>query len=127
VDARTPERWATRRLAPYVDEIVSWSYARIVETCRERGIEPIWVFVPTLSEGEGKGDAAARLREHAEAAGFRTVVLERLYEGVAPESLFVAPWDQHPNAQGHERIADGMFRALTGIDPPGPPLLAAKR
>jgi D-alanyl-lipoteichoic acid acyltransferase DltB (MBOAT superfamily) len=126
VDTSTPERWASRRIAPFVDEVVAWSYAKIVATCRERGIEPIWIFVPTLSEGEGRKDAE-RLREHAERAGFRTVVLERLYEGVAPESLFVAPWDQHPNAQGHQRIADGMFRALTGADPPGPPLLAARR
>jgi len=127
VDTRTPERWASRRLAPHADEIIGWSYARIAETCRERGIEPIWVFVPTLSEGDGRGDAATRLRQHAEAAGFRTVVLDDLYEGVALESLFVAPWDQHPNAEGHERIAEGLFRALMGVDPPGPPLLAAKR
>lgn len=43
------------------------------------------------------------------------------YEGRDPESFFVAPFDRHPNAEGHERLAQGIATLLeqNGLLPAG--------
>ncbi|NUM44781.1 MAG: hypothetical protein HUU38_08730, partial [Anaerolineales bacterium] len=35
-------------LQPYGEEIVAWTYQYLADLCREKGILPVWVFMPTL-------------------------------------------------------------------------------
>jgi hypothetical protein len=53
-----------------------------------------------------------RLFELARAAGFTTLDLSDIYGTVALTSLWISAQDGHPNAAGHEMIANGLFRAL---------------
>jgi lysophospholipase L1-like esterase len=39
------------------------------------------------------------------------------YDGVAPESIWLAEWDQHPNAEGHRLLADKLERVLRESPP----------
>ena len=104
---------ARRRLTPEVgEEILQWSYARIIETCREQGILPVWIFVPR-TDGIRYGETEAYLRAFAEEAGFLTLSLDGAYGDVDRETIQLVPWDQHPNEYGHRLLADRLYSVLT--------------
>jgi hypothetical protein len=112
-----------RRLMPFGDQMLLWGYQRVVEICRERGIRPVWLFTPMPYE---------RLQERniseyttaAEKAGFEQISLIHAYDGEDPY-LLTLPWDGHPNAYGHELLADYLYDILdqerkTGAANPAP-------
>jgi hypothetical protein len=102
---------AERRMKPYGRELVAWTYQQVVLRAKEKGIVPIWVFVPTLESPLNIQEKAA-LEEIAQEAGFMTIDLSDLYEGQDISTLIVADWDKHPNARGHRLIADRLYQAL---------------
>ena len=63
-----------------------------------------------------------RLIDFARGAGFITVDLSDIFRFFSTDELRVAPWDWHPNAKGHQLIADNVFefivqnRIVAGID-----------
>jgi hypothetical protein len=102
---------AVRRLKPFGNEIVSWTYRRIVEVSRSHDILPVWIFMPTL-ENPLREKEVAHLAYLAEASGFIVLNLSDAYENQDVESLVVAYWDKHPNAKGHRLIAERLYQAL---------------
>jgi hypothetical protein len=99
-----------QRSSPLNDEIVTWTYCRVVDDCRKRGILPVYVFLPVLrpvdpSEGQ-KGMRVAR------EAGFDTLDLSGVYGVEDLRSLWVSEHDPHPNAEAHKMIADKLYREL---------------
>jgi hypothetical protein len=102
---------AERLMTPYGPELVSWTYQQVVARAKEKGVVPIWVFVPTLESPLNIQEKDA-LEQTAQAAGFITVDLSDLYEGQDISSLIVAEWDKHPNAKGHSLIAENLYQAL---------------
>jgi hypothetical protein len=102
---------AMRLLKPYGSEILSWSYKWIAEKSLERGILPVWVFIP-LVEQEFSSDEVEEIAHLAEAAGFTVLDLSDVFEGHTAESLWRAEYDQHPNAKGHEVIADRLYKEM---------------
>jgi len=112
VTAGMPESEARRRLKPYSDEIVAWTYRRIADLCRERGATPVWVFLPFLVEDRQQVDEA--LKQHAASAGFMTLDYSGLYRGKDIRSFRVAEYDlHHPNVAGHTLIGERLFRDLS--------------
>jgi hypothetical protein len=111
VDSTTTEDDAMRVLEPVRGRIVRWVYREFAEECRANGILPIWVFL-TLP---GRTPEPALIDEQidaATAAGFVIIDLRDVYEGHDPKSLQVAPWDWHPNPEGHRIIAERLHREL---------------
>ena len=102
---------AERRLSPYGPEILSWTYRHIVEVSRAQDILPVWIFMPTL-EFPIQEDKVAHLVRLAEESGFIVLDLSDAYDNHDPESIVVAYWDKHPNAKGHELIAEDLYRKL---------------
>ncbi len=102
---------AERLLKPYGEQMISWTYSRVVKLSQERGITPIWIFMPTL-ETALSPEEIARLTRLAEEAGFIIVSLADLYENQNVDTLAVAEWDLHPNAKGHKLIADRLYDLL---------------
>ncbi|HSK89650.1 MAG TPA: hypothetical protein VK880_14905, partial [Anaerolineales bacterium] len=78
---------------------------------RARGIVPVWVFMPTL-EFPLQDKEIARLARVADEAGFIVLNLSDAYDDQDPESIVVAYWDKHPNAEGHSLIAEELYRKL---------------
>jgi hypothetical protein len=113
IDENVSQVEAERRLQPYGDELVSWTYRRIVEIARRREILPVWVFIPALDISPSE-EALNTLRTQAEQAGFLIVDLSDVYSGHDKETLIVAEWDRHPNAKGHQLIADQLYQVLLG-------------
>jgi hypothetical protein len=114
IDERTYSASAQRRLTPFGNELVSWSYQQIVDTCRQRGILPVWILLPR--DRTFDPEEVASLVAMANQAGFIVINLVDLYEGMSVEaiwSLWVSDVDYHPNAKGHQLIADRLYQSLT--------------
>jgi hypothetical protein len=110
---------AERLMNPYGPELVAWTYQQVVARAQEKGIVPIWVFVPTL-ESPLKLEEKEALEQVAQDSGFITVDLSDLYEGQDLSTLIVAEWDKHPNPKAHQLIADRLYdelKAKTDIVP----------
>lgn len=100
-----------RRFEPFDDALVAWAYREIVVSCRAHGIIPVWAYIP--SPGDKTSDAERRrLFDAAVAAGYRIIDLSDVYAGHDEASLVVASWDKHPNALGHQLIAQRLTEAL---------------
>lgn len=102
---------AARLLQPVGEELLSWTYRRIVEVSQENGILPVWIFMPTL-ENALHEEEVARLKRIAEESGFIVLDLSDAYDNQDLDSLVVAYWDKHPNAKGHSLIAEDLYRQL---------------
>lgn len=100
-----------RRMNRQAKKMIFWAYSRIVNGCRERGILPVWIALPSEA-GMNDKKAAGELEELARLAGFFTLNLADAYEGHTTVSLQVAPWDKHPNEIGHRILADRIYEAL---------------
>lgn len=107
-----------RRLRPYRNEILAWTYRRIVALCRERGVEPVWVYLPTAGETIPETTQEEFSRQAAD-AGFVTITLADAFKGHDPRTIWLSEWDHHPNAIGHQLIGDHLYRKLMEADAPG--------
>ena len=113
LDQETPDFIIQRRIRPHTGAILEWSYQRIAQSCRERGILPIWVYQPMIYDPEG-GVALEQRMEQARAAGYEVVSLADVYAEHDEADLQIAAWDNHPNALAHRLVADLLFERLQG-------------
>ena len=67
--------------------------------------------MPTLEDPLYE-EEVAQLARLAEDAGFVVLNLSDAYQNQDLESLVVAYWDKHPNARGHQLIAEDLYRKL---------------
>ncbi len=113
-DGMKPSK-AASLLRRHFDEIILWSYAKIVNDCRQRGILPVWICLPS-EPGKDDSTEAAGIIRLAEQAGFLVLNLIDVYGGHNGASLQVSAWDKHPNAIGHRLIANRLFAELRNLD-----------
>ena len=102
---------AVERLELYMDEILFWAYCRIVEDCRQQGVLPVWICLPS-EPGKDYPAKTAGLLRLAKQAGFMVLDLTDVYDNQDGFSLQVSAWDKHPNSIGHRLIADRLFEEL---------------
>jgi D-alanyl-lipoteichoic acid acyltransferase DltB (MBOAT superfamily) len=107
---------AMERLQARQQEIIAWGYGRILEYCAAHQAIPLWLYVPTLDDNLVAGEAES-LEAMAAAMGFYTLNLQRAFDGQPVEELKIAPWDFHPNARGHELLAQEWLRQLETNEP----------
>jgi hypothetical protein len=112
VERGMDEATAQKRIAPYQKEVLSGIYGRLAADARQRGISPIYVFLPQVREGLWQEDTPQAL-EAAEAAGFVVIDLSTVYQGRPLSSIQVSDYDDHPNRLGHQLVADRLYEALT--------------
>ena len=105
----------------YAHDLYEWGYQEIAKICRERGVTPVWLFVPRSESAQRAGDKSDQ-QEMAQAAGFHILDLDGTFDKVEDlEKIQVAPWDTHPNEEGHrmlgQRLAEVMLenRAKLGF------------
>lgn len=105
---------AMAKLRPHREELLLWVYRRMVDDCRQRGVLPIAVFIPipTKTSPETLLDMKRQVAVARE-AGFEVIDLLDVYDSVpALDALWIAQWDQHPNAEGHRMLADRLYAGL---------------
>ena len=105
------------KMKPYSESLLLWTYQEIVRRCQERGVVPMAAYIPHMTDVSGESETMARKArqmEIARQAGFVVLDLTHAYDG-APDmhKLWIAPWDSHPNAEGHRMLADALYQALT--------------
>ncbi|MCC7337167.1 MAG: SGNH/GDSL hydrolase family protein [Pirellulaceae bacterium] len=95
------------RLQPYESDLLSAVYKTIVDECRDHGIVPVWIYLPIPNAGGEK--LAEKLIPIATSAGFIVCDLSDW----APNQDGLFPWKEpHPNARGHQLIADALMRMV---------------
>jgi hypothetical protein len=112
VPSKTPLTIATRRLFPFRNELLSWSYRTIVARCREHNILPVLIFLPQVEKGGWQEETPDILRI-AHEAGFVVWDVSDVYDWHDIASIRVAEWDNHPNANGHQLVALRLYSLLT--------------
>jgi D-alanyl-lipoteichoic acid acyltransferase DltB (MBOAT superfamily) len=111
IDRNTPRDAAEQRLTPFRAQLLSWVYTRMAEDCRQRGVQPVWIYLPMIGENTSQDDIDFQVRT-AKEAGFATVTLSNWFENQKTQSLVQADWDKHPNAEGHKLIAQKLYEVL---------------
>ncbi len=111
VRADMDEASATRALTPFGSEILAFVYERIAADARNRGIVPVWIFLPQVREGNWQ-EATPEAVRIANNAGFITINIEDVYRGHDFTDIRLAEWDEHPNAVGHQMVADRLYSDL---------------
>ncbi|MDX1686319.1 MAG: hypothetical protein R3275_13865, partial [Saprospiraceae bacterium] len=101
-----------REIVPYLSRIYEGVYQQVAVTCKARNIQPIWVHLPSLEPEGSVKIPVDKAKEMALNAGFDTIVLEDVFEGYDKEDLKLTKNDIHPNAKGHELIAEALYREL---------------
>ncbi len=120
VTPKSGEAFVKGRLARHGEEIVGGLYRELAAEARRQGAVPVWVFLPRVSDDEPIEKRAVIQRLAAE-AGFQCLSMENAYAGSDLPSLYLAEWDQHPNAAGHRLLAadfERVLRASNGVLPP---------
>ena len=107
-----------KRLRPYASRVVEWSLQEIAREAADRGVPAVWVYIPTTTQSEEVVQQGfTEDSKIAEAAGFRTLRADA-YGGPDAKDLWVAPWDNHGNAEAHRRIAVSLSERLLETLPP---------
>ncbi len=102
-----------RRLRPHEQALLSWVEHMVAKQCEERGVLPMWVWLPSLNP------RAAAKPAPRPPPGFVAMNLEGLFDGRDLTGLRLRDWDFHPNADGHRMIADRLYAEILergGID-----------
>ena len=102
---------AVKRMASYADTTLSIVYRRMVIACREKGIMPVWVYLPAVPGRADPGDRGP-MRAMAEQAGFLTLDLADVFDGFEEDRIRIGAWDQHPNRFGHILMAERLRQEL---------------
>lgn len=102
---------AVRALSSSGAGILLYIYQDIVEKARNRGIVPVWIFLPQVRQGDWVEETPETVRI-AKAAGFVVINMDDVYKGLDIASIRLAEWDHHPNVLGHEITADRLYREL---------------
>jgi hypothetical protein len=118
IDMYTSSEEAKRRLMPYTYHIIRWGYQTLVDSCRNKGMVPIWVYMPTLDHPDAhERREFQRLKQLASELGFVIVDLSHLYDGYNYLDLQLADFDRHPNARAHRLIATRLYDELVRVAP----------
>jgi D-alanyl-lipoteichoic acid acyltransferase DltB (MBOAT superfamily) len=111
VQPEMDEATALRHLNPHAIAILEVVYGSIGARARSADATPVLIFLPQVREGSWQEETAVTLRL-ASQAGFAVINLADVYEGRDIDTLRLAEWDDHPNALGHQLVAQRLFRAI---------------
>lgn len=105
------ETTAIKKIKPFGNEILSWTYRYIAERTRAAGAIPVLVFLPQVREGIWQEETPDILRI-AKESGFTLIDLADVYKSRDIAAIRLAEWDDHPNKYGHELIASRLYDEL---------------
>ncbi len=101
-----------KKLAPYMEEVFTWSYAQIARICKENNIQPVWVNIPSINPRDSPEPEFDQVFGWAKQAGFYCIDLADVFQNYRKEEVEVAPGDSHPNILGHQLIAKKLTASL---------------
>ncbi len=109
----TPRIVAEQRIKPRAEELLRWVYARFAESCRTRGVAALATFLPRPESLPEERALLAKQMKLAQESGLEVFDISEAYSGIEDlESLWLAKWDRHPNAEGHRRLAQRFYEGI---------------
>jgi hypothetical protein len=108
LDSSDSDEQISALLAPHADEIQTWAEQQLIDEIRGAGAKPVCVLLPRVRRRLGLEAAEERQSVTAD-AGCLSINLADVYDGYSKRDLEVAPWDNHPNALGHDLIAKRLY------------------
>ena len=112
------------RLAPFAEDALKAGLESFRERALSRGIRPALVVLEIPSDSWWRSTVFDRLVSVGQSAGLSVLNLQGSFANVRNrKSLWVAPWDEHTNAEGHRLLADRLYSLLLkeGLVPIGAP------
>jgi hypothetical protein len=101
------------RISRYSDELIRWVYAELAKSCRQHGARPYLLLLPKPESDPDSAQEFKEIAHIAEGNGIGVLDITDAYASAGDlQSLWVAPWDNHPNARGHKLLADAFLREL---------------
>ena len=101
-----------RTIRPRVKEFISWGLNHIKEKAEAQGAVPIWMFVPTL-DGKNTDAQDEFLFQKAKDIGYFVIDLRDFNGTVQENELILGSWDRHPNAFGHQLLANKIYQEIS--------------
>jgi len=98
---------AVQLMMPDADSALAIVYRRMVAACREKGVTPVWVYIPDVPGRADPGDRGPMLAMAAR-AGFITLDLGDVFDGFEQDRVRIGEWDQHPNRFAHVVMAERL-------------------
>jgi D-alanyl-lipoteichoic acid acyltransferase DltB (MBOAT superfamily) len=101
------------RLKKHLPEITRYYYSYLLNLAKQNNID-LWIAFIPIPEDQSKvrKDIEAQM-VIAKELGINTIDITDTYTTVKKHStLWVAPWDRHPDPKGHQLLADKMFKEL---------------
>ena len=102
-----------RKLAPFAEDALTALLRSFREDTLVRGARPVLVLLEIPKDGRTRKPEFDRLVSIGRAAGLPVLDLQGSFAKVRDrQSLWVAPWDNHSNAEGHRLLADRLYTLL---------------
>lgn len=109
---RMPDGESAARIRWIADDVLVWSFRRFAEVTRSHGIAPVVLGLNAVIDDAPEGFPN---RAVIEETGLPVLNLFDVFPPADRPALRVAPWDDHPNAAGHQRIADRLYPQLAAF------------
>jgi hypothetical protein len=101
------------KLAPFAEDTLRAVLERFRDGALSRGIRPVLVILEVPTDSWWRDEMFDRLVSLGQAAKLAILDLQGSYASVwNRQSLTVAPWDHHPNAEGHRLLAERLYSLL---------------
>ena len=105
-------------LRPFGDEVCRWGYSQLAKMAEQYGFDVVVFVLPRTSDTNRSYQKEWRLLSAMSGeSGVKFVELGGVYGPFSEvNSIKLAPWDWHPNAAGHERLAERIYQELQGLE-----------
>jgi hypothetical protein len=112
LDPRMPESEADFRVRRISADMLAWWYQRYRQVADSHGILPVVLALNAVID-----DPAPEVvgKQAIADAGLKVIDLLDIYPQTDRPKLRVASWDDHPNAAGHEIVADRLYPELVRL------------
>ena len=105
-------------LSPFKGRLSHLLFNEIVTAAEADGAKVAWFYVPLTRDDMPNRESILPLREDmAVRCGMITLTAADAYGDHTQEELAVAPWDEHPSAEGQQMLADSLLRELQRNEP----------
>jgi lysophospholipase L1-like esterase len=112
LDPRIPTGELSARARWIADDVLDLTIARMAERTRARGARLVMLALNGVIDDE---QPEVTHRATIERAGIPLIDLIGIFPEADRSHLRVAPWDDHPNAEGHRLIAARFYDQLVPI------------
>lgn len=104
------------KLRPHLWELGDEAMGLLAADCRSRGVPLVCLMIPRAGPSDPPFERAPLVAQQARIAARHAVPVVDLmdaFDHSDPNDVAIAPWDDHPNDQGHKLMFLALARALS--------------